>query len=35
MVENGAILPPKGIDVLNPWGIPFLNTCILFHLELL
>jgi heme/copper-type cytochrome/quinol oxidase subunit 3 len=28
-VEIGAIWPPKGIDVLNPWGIPFLNTIIL------
>jgi cytochrome c oxidase subunit 3 len=29
MVEIGAIWPPKRIDVLNPWGIPFLNTFIL------
>jgi cytochrome c oxidase subunit 3 len=28
-VEIGAIWPPKGINVLNPWGIPFLNTLIL------
>nr|NP_943692.1 cytochrome c oxidase subunit 3 [Chara vulgaris]AAP92175.1 cytochrome c oxidase subunit 3 [Chara vulgaris]WAK98793.1 cytochrome c oxidase subunit 3 [Chara vulgaris] len=28
-VEIGAIWPPKGIDVLDPWGIPFLNTLIL------
>jgi cytochrome c oxidase subunit 3 len=28
-VEIGAIWPPKGIDVLNPWEIPFLNTLIL------
>jgi cytochrome c oxidase subunit 3 len=28
-VEIGAIWPPKGIEVLNPWGIPFLNTLIL------
>jgi hypothetical protein len=28
-VEIGAIRPPKGIDVLNPWGISFLNTLIL------
>ncbi len=28
-VDIGAIWPPKGIDVLNPWGIPFLNTLIL------
>ena len=28
-VEVGAIWPPKGIQVLNPWEIPFLNTVIL------
>jgi len=28
-VEIGAIWPPKGIQVLNPWEIPFLNTIIL------
>jgi len=28
-VEIGAIWPPKGIEVLNPWGIPFVNTLIL------
>ncbi len=28
-VEIGAIWFPKGIDVLNSWGIPFLNTLIL------
>lgn len=28
-IEIGAIWPPKGIDVLNPWDIPFLNTVIL------
>ncbi|KAH7287425.1 hypothetical protein KP509_32G055800 [Ceratopteris richardii] len=28
-VEIGAIRPPQGIEVLNPWGIPFLNTLIL------
>jgi len=28
-VDIGAIWPPKGIEVLNPWGIPFLNTLIL------
>lgn len=28
-VEIGAIWPPKGIEVLDPWGIPFLNTLIL------
>jgi hypothetical protein len=29
IVEIEIIWPPKGIDVLNPWGIPFLNTLIL------
>jgi cytochrome c oxidase subunit 3 len=29
MVEIGAIWPPKRIDVLNPWGIQFLNTLFL------
>lgn len=28
-VELGAVWPPKGIEVLNPWEIPFLNTVIL------
>jgi cytochrome c oxidase subunit 3 len=28
-VEIGAVWPPKGIQVLNPWEIPFLNTVIL------
>lgn len=28
-IEIGAVWPPKGIDVLNPWEIPFLNTLIL------
>lgn len=28
-VELGAIWPPKGIDVLNPWEVPLLNTAIL------
>ena len=27
--EIGAVWPPKGILVLNPWEIPFLNTVIL------
>lgn len=27
--EIGAVWPPKGILVLNPWEIPFLNTIIL------
>jgi heme/copper-type cytochrome/quinol oxidase subunit 3 len=29
MVEIGAIWAPKRIDVLNPWGIQFLNTIFL------
>ena len=28
-VEIGAVWPPKGIQVLDPWGVPFLNTVIL------
>lgn len=28
-VEIGAIWPPKGVEVLNSQGIPFLNTLIL------
>jgi cytochrome c oxidase subunit 3 len=28
-VEIGSMWPPKGIKVLNPWDIPFLNTLIL------
>lgn len=28
-VEVGAIWPPKGIDVFNPWEVPLLNTLIL------
>jgi cytochrome c oxidase subunit 3 len=28
-VEIGAVWPPKGIEVLDPWQIPFLNTVIL------
>jgi len=28
-IEIGAVWPPKGIDVLDPWGVPFLNTVIL------
>nr|YP_010890623.1 cytochrome c oxidase subunit 3 [Lycopodium japonicum]WJK71482.1 cytochrome c oxidase subunit 3 [Lycopodium japonicum] len=28
-VDIGAIWPPEGIEVLDPWGIPFLNTLIL------
>jgi heme/copper-type cytochrome/quinol oxidase subunit 3 len=29
MAEIGAIWLPKRIDVLNPWGIQFLNTIFL------
>lgn len=28
-VEIGVVWPPKGIQVLNPWEVPFLNTVIL------
>jgi cytochrome c oxidase subunit 3 len=28
-VELGAVWPPKGIEVLNPWEVPLLNTAIL------
>lgn len=28
-VEIGLVWPPKGVDVLNPWEVPFLNTVIL------
>lgn len=28
-VDIGAVWPPKGIEVLDPWSIPFLNTIIL------
>lgn len=28
-VDIGAVWPPKGIEVLNPWEVPFLNTLIL------
>jgi cytochrome c oxidase subunit 3 len=28
-VEIGAVWPPKGIQVIDPWNIPFLNTVIL------
>jgi heme/copper-type cytochrome/quinol oxidase subunit 3 len=28
-IEIGAVWPPLGIDVFNPWEIPFLNTLIL------
>jgi cytochrome c oxidase subunit 3 len=28
-IEIGAVWPPRGIEVLNPWEIPFLNTLLL------
>jgi len=28
-IEIGTVWPPQGIDVLNPWHIPLLNTLIL------
>lgn len=28
-IEIGSIWPPFGISSFNPWGVPFLNTCIL------
>lgn len=28
-VEIGCIWPPKGLNVLNPWTVPFLNTLVL------
>lgn len=28
-IEIGAVWPPVGVEVLNPWEIPFLNTLIL------
>lgn len=28
-VEIGAVWPPQGIEPLNPWGVPFVNTVIL------
>lgn len=28
-IEIGTIWPPKGVEVLNPWHIPLLNTLIL------
>nr|YP_007890808.1 cytochrome c oxidase subunit III [Seculamonas ecuadoriensis]AGH24503.1 cytochrome c oxidase subunit 3 [Seculamonas ecuadoriensis] len=28
-IEIGAVWPPKGIETLNPWEVPFLNTVIL------
>lgn len=28
-IELGAIWPPKGIEILNPWNVPLLNTVLL------
>lgn len=28
-IECGAIWPPQGLEVLNAWELPFLNTVIL------
>jgi cytochrome c oxidase subunit 3 len=28
-VELGCIWPPKGLNVLSPWGVPLLNTLVL------
>jgi len=28
-IDIGSVWPPKGIEVLDPWGVPFLNTLIL------
>jgi cytochrome c oxidase subunit 3 len=28
-IDIGTIWPPQGIEVLNPWHVPFLNTLIL------
>lgn len=28
-VDIGSVWPPKGIDVIDPWGVPYLNTIIL------
>ena len=28
-IELGGVWPPKGIEVLNPWEVPLLNTLIL------
>lgn len=28
-VELGAVWPPEGIEALNPWGLPLLNTILL------
>jgi cytochrome c oxidase subunit 3 len=30
-IEVGSIWPPNGIDVLDPWGVPLLNTYILLY----
>jgi len=28
-IDIGAVWPPKGVQVLNPWEVPFLNTVLL------
>jgi cytochrome c oxidase subunit 3 len=28
-IDIAAVWPPRGIEVLDPFGVPFLNTCIL------
>jgi cytochrome c oxidase subunit 3 len=28
-IELGSIWPPKGIEILNPWNVPLLNTILL------
>lgn len=28
-IDIGAVWPPKGVEVLSPWEVPFLNTVIL------
>jgi heme/copper-type cytochrome/quinol oxidase subunit 3 len=30
-VEIGGVWPPIGITVINPWKLPFLNTCLLLQ----